>query len=104
MKCIASQNDVQMEVVLSSLLMLQTEGKCDEPPVGLPPVRILDYGCGEGRLLFHMRSFPSNMLENISYTGVDLDHENIKIAKERSELVDDSAFQGWAVVNWLSEC
>ena len=36
------------------------------------PTTIIDYGCGEGKLLSAMKTLPDSALENISYVGVDL--------------------------------
>jgi HEAT repeat protein len=36
------------------------------------PTTIVDYGCGEGKLLCAMKTLPKKALKNISYIGVDL--------------------------------
>jgi HEAT repeat protein len=36
------------------------------------PTTIIDYGCGEGKLLSAMTTLPKSALKNISYIGVDL--------------------------------
>ncbi|WP_299546914.1 class I SAM-dependent methyltransferase [Seonamhaeicola sp.] len=70
------QGDIQLETILTPLLFPRTKPGKGELWVGSPidtqpKLKILDVGCGWGRLLAGLMSFPPHLTKNIEYFGVE---------------------------------
>lgn len=103
---IRSSGNLQLESVLSPLLMLQqsTGGSDEFDPTFFPIVRILDFGCGNGRLLDALRTFSTTVLRSIQYVGLDISAEAIEAAKRVASRPDIDAPNNNSLEVRLREC
>jgi SAM-dependent methyltransferase len=82
-----SAGDLQLESVLSPLLFFQTDfGSHDTmTPASFHGVRILDFGCGSGRLLDALSTYGAGVLGHIEYVGWDTNEEAVATARSIAE-------------------
>jgi SAM-dependent methyltransferase len=83
-----SAGDLQLESVLSPLLFFQTDFGSQDPmtPASFRGARVLDFGCGSGRLLDALSTYGAGVLGHIDYVGWDADESalaNARLAAQR---------------------
>jgi len=83
-----TSGDIQLEVVLSLMLMNQNDGPGEDPmkPMVFRGMRVLDFGCGKGSLLSALRTFSPAVLPFIEYVGVDQNRDALEFAATKGEL------------------
>jgi len=78
--------DIQLETILTPLMLTRTRpsstwsGTIHDTQ---PDLSVLDIGCGGGRLLGAMLSFPQHITEHISYTGCEPSESAVLEAEQR---------------------
>lgn len=75
-------SDIQLESVLTPLLFPRTRpssGRAWSSTIHdtQPDLKILDVGCGTGRLLAGMLGFPKHILKHLEYTGCEINEAEI---------------------------
>ncbi len=61
---------------------------------------LIDYGCGEGRLLFALSHIPKVIKKHITYVGVDVDEEHLEaLSAKIKESGFESEFKSCTVMN-----
>ena len=78
-----STGDLQLESVLSPLLFFQTDFGWHDPmtPATFRGARVLDFGCGIGRLLDALSSYGTGVLGHIEYVGCDVNDDAVATAR-----------------------
>lgn len=79
-----SSGDRQLEPVLTPLLFLDTKLDLEEGGgvvSSFPGARILDFGCGNGRLLDAIGTYCPSVIRNLQYVGWDLSLDAVEKAR-----------------------